>query len=54
MNIMILFDVLAQGLKLWNVKESNKYQDQVYKLKKRWSDEYAKGHGKRDNNVLDE
>lgn len=54
MNIGILFEVLVQGLKLWNQKEASKYLDQVYELKKRWADEYAKGHGKRSNAILDE
>lgn len=54
MNLGILFEVLAQGLKLWNTKEGNKYLDEVLKLKRRWADEYAKGHGNRSNAVLDE
>jgi hypothetical protein len=54
MNLGVLFEVLAQGLRLWNEKESNKYLDQVLELQRRWKEEYEKPRDKRSNAVLDE
>jgi hypothetical protein len=53
MNLGVLFDVLVQGLKLWNTKEGNKYLDEVLKLQKEWLDEYNKPRAKRSNANLD-
>lgn len=50
----VLFEVLVQGLKLWNSKESTKYLDEVIKLQKEWLDEYQKPRDKRSNANLDE
>lgn len=50
----VLFEVLVQGLKLWNAKESTKYLDEVLKLQKEWLDEYQKPRDKRSNATLDE
>jgi hypothetical protein len=53
MNLGVLFDVLVQGLKLWNTKEGNKYLDEVLKLQIEWLDEYNKPRAKRSNANLD-
>ena len=50
----VLFGVLLQGLKLWNNKESTKYIDEVYELKKDWLKEYEKPRNKRSNANLDD
>lgn len=49
----ILFSVLLQGLKLWNTKESSKYIDELYELRKDWLKEHEKPQKNRDNNNLD-
>ena len=51
--VSVLFEVLAQGLKLLNSKESTKYLDEVLKLQKEWLEEYAKPRAKRSNANLD-
>ena len=51
--ISALFEVLAEGLKLWNSKESTKYLDEVLKLQKEWLKEYEKPFHKRSNADLD-
>ena len=51
--VSVLFEVLVQGLKLWNAKESTKYLDEVLKLQKEWLEEYAKPRAKRSNANLD-
>ena len=48
-----LFEVLSEGLKLWNSKESTKYLDQVLKLQRDWLKEYEKPISKRSNADLD-
>lgn len=49
----VLAGVLLQGLKLWNSKESSKYIDEVYQLKKDWVKEYEKSRNARSNANLD-
>lgn len=49
----VLAGVLLQGLKLWNSKESSKYIDEVYQLKKDWVKEYEKSRDNRSNANLD-
>ena len=50
----ILFSVLLQGLKFWNTKESSKYIDELYELRKDWTEEYDKPRNKRSNAKLDD
>ena len=50
----LLFSVLLQGLKLWNTKESSKYIDELYELRKDWAEEYDKPRNKRSNAKLDD
>lgn len=52
--VEVLFEVLVQGLKLWNTKESTKYLDEVLQLQKDWLNEYNKPRSLRSNAVLDE
>lgn len=52
--VAVLFEVLVQGLKLWNSKESTKYLDEVMKLQKEWLDEYQKPREIRSNANLDD
>jgi len=54
MNIGILFQVLVEGLKLWNNKEANKYLDSVLKLEQEWISEYNKDRKDRSNANLDD
>jgi hypothetical protein len=51
--VAVLFEVLVQGLKLWNQKESTKYLDEVLDLQRRWLEEYNKPRSKRSNADLD-
>jgi hypothetical protein len=53
MNLGILFEVLAQGLRLWNEKEASKYLDEVLQLQKDWVREYEKPRNERSNANLD-
>lgn len=50
----LLFSVLLQGLKLWNTKESSKYIDELYELRKDWTEEYDKPRNQRSNAKLDD
>lgn len=52
--VEVLFEVLSQGLKLWNSKESTKYLDEVLALKQSWLDEYNKPRNQRSNANLDD
>jgi hypothetical protein len=48
-----LFQALAAGLHIWENDQKTKYVDRLLKLKKQWSDEYAKDADMRDWIVLD-
>jgi len=50
----LLFGILLQGLKLWNAKESSKYIDELYELRKDWMEEYDKPRNQRSNAKLDD
>jgi len=52
--VSVLFEVLVQGLRLWNAKESTKYLDEVLELQKDWMKEYSKERSQRNNSKLDE
>jgi hypothetical protein len=51
--VAVLFEVLVQGLKLWNAKESTKYLDEVLDLQRGWLEEYNKPRALRSNANLD-
>lgn len=50
----LLFGVLAEGLKLLNTKEGNKYLNKIVSLRQQWLEEYSKPLNKRDNESLDD
>lgn len=50
----LIFGILLQGLKLWNSKESGKYIDELYELRKDWTEEYDKPRNQRSNAKLDD
>ena len=50
----LIFGILLQGLKLWNQKESTKYIDELYELRKDWAEEYDKPRNQRSNAKLDD
>jgi len=52
-NLAVVFEVLAQGLKLWASKDATKYIDQMVKLKMRWHEEYSKPENIRSDVALD-
>lgn len=51
--IELVFGVLIEGLKLWNAKESNKYLNEVIKLREDWLNEYNKPKASRSNADID-
>lgn len=53
MDVSLIFKVLEESLKLWNSKESNKYIDQLVKLKGKWYEEYNKPLDERSDVKLD-
>ena len=53
MGYAVFFQVLAEGFKLWNTKEGNKYRDRVYDLEKDYLNEINKPREKRSNANLD-
>lgn len=53
MDVSLIFKILEESLKLWNSKESNKYIDQLVKLKGKWHEEYNKPLDERSDVKLD-
>lgn len=53
MDLKIILGILEQGLKLWNTKESTKYQDKLIKLKGKYYDELKKPESYRSQLTLD-
>ena len=50
----LLFQVLVEGLKLWNTKEGTKHLDRIIRLQTEWIEHYSKPRSQRSNNDLDE
>ncbi len=54
MNLTLVLEVLKEGLKLWNSKESTKYLDKVLKLEKEYHEELSRPEDERSQLYLDE